>query len=127
MTNQLKGEKSTAKKGYNLVYFAAAMTAYAGTVDVGKDALSDLLTGKKELDVEGAYLDNVLALVGTSKYNVDNQKGLGSMIAAHVAGVPLTQLYRAADALSKGDVSDVDMINKLPYIGPLNRKFEIVD
>jgi hypothetical protein len=117
MRNNWAKEKNPFKKAYNLTMFGTAFVLANGTID----GFKDFVAGKK-IDVNDKVWDNLVSMVGTSKYAVDKSEGLGGIIMQGMSPVPLTQLGDVVDKFSSG-LNLSDIVNQFPIVGKLNKTY----
>ncbi len=116
-------DQNPVQRGANLAYFAGLFVVGNATVDMFKDFMS----GEFKPDFEDKLIDNMISVLGTSKYAVDKSKGLGSIVLEGVLPVPITQAFAGIDKISRGDVTFGDIVNLLPIGGKINREYEFIE
>ncbi len=116
-------EMSAFQRGKNAAYFTTMFVMANSTIDAAKDVMSN-----KEVDIEDIALDNIISMVGSSKFAFDKGKGLplGGMIYRSVEPVPLTQLRDVFDKVGSGDVGIGDIIDQQPLVGKINREWDVI-
>ena len=107
--------KTNPKKALgNLIKLSAALAMMNGSADV----IKNILLGRPT-DLTDLVVDNILRLIGFSKYTVykARREGIGAaMLATIFPPVPFVDdLYR--DLSSKKDVSDYKVWNAIPLVG----------
>ena len=127
MRNNWRNEKNPFKKGYNLAMFAASFSI----ANSGIDGMKEFLKGDIDsFDFEDALQDNLVSMVGTSKWAVDKSTGLGDIILQAISPVPITQLGKAADMASQGASGKKsagelgsDLLNEIPVLGKMKKEW----
>lgn len=117
-------DRNKFQRGYDAMYFATLFVMANSSVDAFKDYMSG-----KDSAISDHMLDNLISMVGSSKYDFESGKGLplGTMIYKSLEPVPLTQLRDATNSLGSGGLTPGKAINTLPLVGKINRDREIIE
>ena len=115
--------RNAVQRAYDATYFATMFVLANSSIDQFKDFMAG-----KELNIEDKVTDNLVSMVGTSKYAVDKSRGgMGSILLEGLTPVPLSQGFRAADHITREGVSMGDVIDQTPIVGKLNRSYNVID
>jgi hypothetical protein len=122
MRNMINSDQNAFRKAHNLTYFATMFVLANSTIDGFKDFVAG-----KELNMEDKVFDNIVSLLGTSKYAVDKSQGLGGVIMQGLTPVPLEQGAKALDKISTLDVTPGDIVSQVPIVGAINKKYGLME
>ena len=109
--------------GYDTAKFATMFVL----ANSGIDGLKEFLKGDIDaFDFDEALQDNLVSMVGTSKWAVDKSSGLGDIILQAMAPVPITQAGKALNipgfGKPTGEVAS-NLMNEVPIVGALKKNW----
>lgn len=117
--NLASGDAKLVARGMkNMISLAASLMV----MGMSSDALKDLLLGR-EITIDDLVIDNLLKLMGISKYQIYKSKaeGIGNAIFRYVTPPLLSPLDDLRDigkiATGKKDVTEADILQRVPLVG----------
>lgn len=126
MRNTMRREKNPFKKAYNLMSFATMFVLANTGTDMLKD-FKDFYDGK-DLKIEDKLVDNMLGLIGTSKYALDKGSGVRGVLEGIYYPPPVRQgvdfLGTITNPKKMGDLGGWDVAEELPVAGPLLKRLD---
>lgn len=122
MRNNFMNEKNPFKRGYQLAKFVSMFTL----ANTGIDGAKEFLKGDIDsFDFDDALQDNLVSMVGTSKWAVDKSQGLGDIILQAMSPVPIMQAGKALNIPGSKSLGETGsgLLNEIPIAGALKKNW----